>query len=86
MSNRRRGGNPANLTAAGLPKGKPIGRDSDSWYTQREYIALARKVLGSIDFDPFTSHAANEVVRATQFYTKKENAFVREWPAGKPSG
>jgi hypothetical protein len=49
------GGERANLTSDGLPKGKQRGRDSDSWFTPPECMYLVRDVLGSIDFDPFTS-------------------------------
>lgn len=49
------------------------------WYTPSEYIEAARRVLGAIDLDPASCEAANAVVRAASFYTKDDNALVKEW-------
>ncbi len=57
------------------------GRDSDSWFTPSVYIESARKVLHSIDFDPFSSKSANNTVNASLFYTIDDNAFEKEWPS-----
>ena len=37
------------------------------WYTPPKYIEAAREVMGSIDFDPYSSEKANMIVKATTF-------------------
>jgi len=56
-------------------------RDSNSWFTPPAYIELVRKVLGSIDLDPFSSPEANRVVGATRYLSVSQSAFEHEWPA-----
>jgi phage N-6-adenine-methyltransferase len=62
----------------GLKAATP-GRDSDSWFTPAMYIEAARRVLGAIDLDPFSSAAANETVRATRYFTAADNALTCGW-------
>ena len=54
-------------------------RDSDSWFTPKNFTDSARKVMGSIDLDPFSSAAANKLVQATKFYTEEDDAFQQNW-------
>lgn len=58
-----------------------INQDSGNteWYTPPEIIEAARKTLGTIDFDPFTSLKANEVVDAVFFVTKESDGFDYGW-------
>jgi phage N-6-adenine-methyltransferase len=58
----------------------PGSRDSNSWYTPEKYIISAKKVMGEISFDPFSSVEANNTVNATTFYTEADNALEMEWP------
>lgn len=51
--------------------------DSDECYTPREWIVRVRAVLGTIDLDPASCEAANEVVRAKRFY--KFQGLRRRW-------
>ena len=60
---------------------KSRDRDSDNWITPAGYTDAARQVMGSIDFDPFSSPEANVSVGATQFYTQEDDAFETPWPS-----
>jgi len=55
------------------------GTGENEWYTPKEYIESARRVMGSIDMDPATSDQANSVVRASKFYTKEDNGLEQPW-------
>jgi phage N-6-adenine-methyltransferase len=55
-------------------------RDSDAWFTPQKYVDAARAALGGdISLDPFSSDAANVVVKAQRYLTEADNAFVKEW-------
>lgn len=77
--------NRANVSRLGYigrtPTEKP--RDADSWFTPPEYVAAARKVMGSIDLDPFSSEKANEIVGAKHIFTIENSAFENSWNLGK---
>ena len=65
--------NPAHLGYVGT---KPGGETKNDWYTPSIYIEAARIVMGTIDFDPFSSVAANEnFVRASDFLTVDDDAL-----------
>lgn len=51
----------------------------NEWYTPKEYIILARNVMGSIDLDPASSDEANKVVEAKKIYTIDDNGLTKEW-------
>lgn len=51
----------------------------DEWYTPAEYIDGVREALGEIDLDPASCGPAQEVVRASKFWTKEDDALSREW-------
>lgn len=57
--------------------------DSNEWYTPRDYCSMVRHTLGgTIDLDPATSKAANEVVRAKEICTideYDESEVHRKW-------
>src|SRR5262249_52907862 len=55
------------------------GTGENEWYTPGEFIESARSVMGSIDLDPATSALAQEVVRATRFFTKDDDGLTKEW-------
>ncbi|MFM0165737.1 DNA N-6-adenine-methyltransferase [Paraburkholderia sediminicola] len=63
------------MTNAGMPIGyvgsAPGAKrlDSDAWFTPPVYIEAARAALGGIGFDPYSSDAAQDVVRAEQYCT-----------------
>jgi hypothetical protein len=55
------------------------GTGENEWCTPPEYIELSRAVLGAIDLDPATNAQAQEIIRATQHFTKADNGLKHEW-------
>lgn len=55
----------------------------NEWYTPPHIVEAVREVLGGrIDFDPFSSEAANATVKATLFLTKEDDALTAQWMTG----
>lgn len=52
---------------------------NNEWYTPANIIEAARDVLGEIDLDPASCDAANEVVKATTYYTAQDNGLLQRW-------
>lgn len=63
------------------PGARDASRDSDSWYTPQQYIEAARRVMGKIDFDPFSSPEANARVKAKRYLTAADDATTAKWTA-----
>ena len=51
----------------------------NEWYTPYEFIEAALLTMGSIDLDPASSELANKTVKATEFYTAKNNGLTEPW-------
>lgn len=53
---------------------------TDAWGTPTDILNAARYVLGEIDFDPASSAAFNERVKAKRYYTEHDDALSKPWP------
>ena len=52
---------------------------SAEWYTPKAIVESARLILGHIDLDPASCKAANQVVKATQYYDKMHDGLNQLW-------
>jgi len=66
------------MAYVGAKPGSPA-RNPNDWHTPVEFIEAARKVMGSIDLDPFSSVQANSRVNAAHFFTQADDAFETSW-------
>lgn len=55
------------------------GTGENEWFTPQKYIAAARSVMGGIDLDPATHSAAQQMVQATEFFTRQDDGLTKEW-------
>lgn len=53
--------------------------DGDEWYTPEGIIDAARALMGEIDLDPATCHAAQQVIQAVDWYTKDDDGLTQGW-------
>ncbi len=53
--------------------------DSPEWYTPSDIVERARRVMGVIDLDPMSHAEANRTVRATKYYTARQNGLTKDW-------
>lgn len=49
------------------------------WYTPPKIVELVRLTMGSIDLDPCTAPAAQEIVQADKFYTVADDGLAQDW-------
>ena len=53
---------------------------SNEWYTPSYVIEAAREVMdGRIDLDPASCLMANQIVRATRYYSEEDNGLAQVW-------
>ena len=67
------------LAAANHAISESPNYDGDEWFTPKEYVDAARKVMGRISLDPASNAAAQEVVMADRYYSKSENGLEMPW-------
>jgi len=53
--------------------------ESNEYYTPPQYIEAAREVMGGIDLDPASCEIAQQAVRASRYYTERDDGLVQEW-------
>jgi hypothetical protein len=49
------------------------------WYTPRQYIDSAIRVMGGIDCDPATSERAQQVIKARTYHTLQDDGLSHVW-------
>lgn len=52
---------------------------SDEYYTPEPITDAARRTMGTIDLDPFSSETANKMVRAKSFFGIGDDAMSQHW-------
>ena len=52
---------------------------SMEWFTKPEWIARARAVMGGIDLDPASCAFAQRVVRAAEWFDRKQDGLAQPW-------
>ena len=52
---------------------------NDEWYTPKEYVDSARKVMGSIDTDPASCKTAQAWIKSGIYYDEKSDGLKQKW-------
>lgn len=66
---------------AGHGSGQTSSQD-ENWFTAPEIVERVRTFFhGEIELDPFSCRAANEIVKATTYYTAEMDGLTRPWKA-----
>lgn len=52
---------------------------NNEWYTPPNFIDSVRLVLGQIDLDPASNEIAQEVIKASTYYTQETNGLDKDW-------
>lgn len=53
--------------------------ETNEHYTPSVVVEAARLAMGGIDLDPASCEAANRTVQAREWFTAKDNGFMRDW-------
>ena len=52
---------------------------NNEWYTPQSYIESVRRVMKTIDTDPASSDIANTLVKASVYFTSKDDGRTKRW-------
>jgi phage N-6-adenine-methyltransferase len=74
---RQRAAKAVNSVASGVSDAPEY--DGDTWETPDETLELVRAVLGTIDLDAASNAHAQKRVRATRWFSAKDNALEQSW-------
>lgn len=71
----------AKAHATGRAAHRLINQDSGDveFYTPIKIIDAARRVMGQIELDPFSSAAANAHVKAARYFTPADDGLAQQW-------
>lgn len=69
------------MSKIGEQKKTHISQNSgnNEWYTPKEYIDAAYRVMGEIDLDPASSDIANSTVQADTYFTAEDDGLKKGW-------
>ena len=59
--------------------GNGMHNNDDEWYTPANVVEACREAMGGIDLDPASNAHANQVVKATRYFTAEDNGFKQPW-------
>ena len=59
--------------------GNGLHNNDDEWYTPANVVDACREALGGIDFDPASNAHANQVVKATRYFTAEDDGLSQPW-------
>jgi ParB family chromosome partitioning protein len=51
----------------------------NEWYSPPHVVEAARHAMGAIDLDPASCEAANKIVKATTFFTIRDDGLKQPW-------
>jgi len=69
----------ASSLAGEVSNHRALGTGENEWYTPLDVLEDVRRVLGKVELDPASSHAAQKVVQAEHYFTAEQNALNRHW-------
>jgi hypothetical protein len=52
---------------------------SNEHFTPPDIVEAARQTMGGIDLDPASCRQANRYIKATQYFTQKDNGYLQDW-------